>query len=33
VIVYEPTATTYVDVDFSYGIDQNGCLVLRREEH
>jgi N-methylhydantoinase A len=33
VIVYEPTATTYVDVDFSYGVDANGCLVLRREEH
>jgi N-methylhydantoinase A len=33
VIVYEPTATTYVDVDFSYGVDANGCLILRREEH
>jgi N-methylhydantoinase A len=32
-IVYEPTATTYVDVDFSYGIDTNGCLILRHEEH
>jgi N-methylhydantoinase A len=30
-IVYEPTTTTYVDADFSYGIDENGCLLMRRE--
>lgn len=31
-IIYEPTSTTYVDADFSYGIDTNGCLTLHREE-
>jgi len=31
-IIYEPTTTTYVDVDFSYGVHANGCLVLSREE-
>jgi N-methylhydantoinase A len=31
-IIYEPTATTYVDVDFNYGVDDHGCLTLRREE-
>lgn len=31
-IIYEPTTTTYVDADFSYGIDTNGCLTLHREE-
>ena len=30
-IVYEPTTTTYVDADFSYGIDANGCLLLQRK--
>lgn len=30
-IIYEPTTTTYVDADFSYGIDANGCLILRRK--
>lgn len=30
-IVYEETATTYVDIDFSYGLDQNGCLRLQRK--
>jgi len=30
-IVYEPTTTTYVDVDFSYGVDHNGCLLLQRK--
>jgi N-methylhydantoinase A len=30
-IIYEPTTTTYVDVDFSYGVDHNGALTLRRE--
>lgn len=31
-IIYEPTATTYIDADFSYGIDQNGCLLLQRRK-
>jgi N-methylhydantoinase A len=31
-IIYEPTTTTYVDVDFTYGVDRNAALVLRREE-
>lgn len=31
-IVYEPTTTTYVDADFSYGVDAHGNLLLRREE-
>jgi N-methylhydantoinase A len=31
-ILYEDTATTYVDADFSYGIDANGCVVLTRED-
>jgi N-methylhydantoinase A len=30
-VIYEDTATTYVDADFSYGVDSNGCLVLTRE--
>jgi N-methylhydantoinase A len=30
-VIYEDTATTYVDADFSYGLDSNGCLVLTRE--
>ncbi len=30
-IIYEPTTTTYVDADFSFGIDDNGCLVLRHQ--
>lgn len=30
-VIYEDTATTYVDADFSYSLDSNGCLVLRRE--
>lgn len=30
-IIYEPTTTTYVDADFSYGIDVHGCLILQRE--
>ncbi len=30
-VIYENTATTYVDADFSYGVDPNGCLLLRRE--
>jgi N-methylhydantoinase A len=30
-ILYEDTATTYVDADFSYGLDSNGCVVLTRE--
>jgi N-methylhydantoinase A len=30
-VIYEDTATTYVDADFSYGLDSNGCLVLIRE--
>lgn len=28
-IVYEATTTTYVDSDFSYGVDANGCLSLQ----
>ncbi|MEJ1961295.1 MAG: hydantoinase/oxoprolinase family protein [Gammaproteobacteria bacterium] len=31
-VIYEDTTTTYVDADFSYGIDTTGCLVLTREE-
>lgn len=31
-IIHEPTTTTYVDADFSYGVHANGCLVLSREE-
>ncbi len=31
-IIYEDTTTTYVDADFSYGLDANGCLMLHREE-
>nr|WP_047169558.1 hydantoinase/oxoprolinase family protein [Sphingomonas sp. Y57] len=30
-IVCEPTTTTYVDADFSYGIDANGCLSLQKK--
>jgi N-methylhydantoinase A len=30
-ILYEDTTTTYVDADFSYGLDSNGCVVLTRE--
>jgi N-methylhydantoinase A len=31
-IIYEATATTYVDCDCSFGLDANGCLILEREE-
>ena len=31
-IVYEPTTTTYVDADFTYGVDESAALILRREE-
>lgn len=31
-IVYEPTTTTYVDSDFSYGVDGSGCLSLQTKE-
>jgi N-methylhydantoinase A len=31
-IIYEDTTTTYVDADFSYRLDPNGCVVLTREE-
>lgn len=31
-IIYEETATTYVDVDFTYEVDQHGCLRLERVE-
>jgi N-methylhydantoinase A len=31
-IVYEETATTYVDADFNYGLDEQGCLRLQRKE-
>jgi N-methylhydantoinase A/oxoprolinase/acetone carboxylase beta subunit len=30
-VIYEDTATAYVDADFSYGRDSDGCLVLMRE--
>jgi N-methylhydantoinase A len=30
-VIYEETATTYVDADYSYGMDENGCLVLTKE--
>lgn len=30
-VIYEGTATAYVDADFSYGLDSDGCLVLMRE--
>lgn len=30
-IVFEPTTTTYVDSDFEYGVDANGCLSLERK--
>lgn len=32
-IVYEPTTTTYVDSDFTYGVDASGCLSLRSRGH
>lgn len=32
-IVYEPTTTTYVDSDFSYGVDASGCLSLQSRGH
>lgn len=28
-IVYEPTTTTYVDSDFTYGVDDGACLSLQ----
>jgi N-methylhydantoinase A len=31
-VIYEETATTYVDVDFGYGLDENGCLRLQRKQ-
>ena len=31
-VIYEDTATTYVDADFSYGLDANGCILLSRED-
>jgi len=31
-VIYESTTTTYVDADFSYGLDANGCVLLTREE-
>jgi N-methylhydantoinase A len=31
-IIYEETTTTYVDADFSFGLDFNGCLLLTRED-
>jgi N-methylhydantoinase A len=31
-IIYEDTTTTYVDADFTYGLDSNGCVVLTRED-
>lgn len=36
-IIYEDTATTYVDADFTFGLEENGCMFLRkkacRDEH
>lgn len=32
-IVFEPTTTTYVDSDFGYGVDANGCLIVERKEN
>jgi N-methylhydantoinase A len=29
-IIYEDTTTTYVDADFTYCLDSNGCVVLTR---
>lgn len=31
-IIYEETATTYVDADFTYGVDEHGCLHLKRRK-
>jgi N-methylhydantoinase A len=31
-IIYEDTATTFVDADFSYRTDHTGCIVLERQE-
>jgi len=31
-IIYEDTATTFVDADYTYRLDETDCLVLRREE-
>ncbi len=30
-IIHEPTTTTYVDADFTYAVDDHGCLILQRE--
>lgn len=30
-VIYEATTTTYVDTDFSFGVDQSGCIILTRE--
>lgn len=32
-IVFEPTTTTYVDSDFEYGVDANGCLIVERKDN
>lgn len=31
-VIYEDTATTYVDADFSFGLDDNGCLLISHED-
>lgn len=31
-VVFEATTTTYVDSDFGYGVDANGCLTIERKE-
>lgn len=31
-IIYENTTTTYVDADFTFGLDENGCILLMRKD-
>jgi len=31
-VIYEDTATTYVDADFSFCLNRNSCLLLTRED-
>jgi len=31
-VLYEDTTTTYIDVDFSYWLEANGCIVLNQEK-
>lgn len=30
-VIYENTATTYVDAEFTFGLDENGCISLVKE--